>query len=267
MMANNTLAPAFLLSSWNFFLIHIFAKSAPWLHRSRVLSTRVFTSIMLQGTKPRSTHPDATLRALDTLPAPPTEIRKTNVQVLNNDQAGHRRQNLKSRLLGRRNVKIFSTNPSTAAASSPTICSPSPTICGAPPSDLSALSTTSNTIQPNLLNGSPPAPALGTPAHTLPTTFPSKSCSDVLLPLKCIGPECYIALDTPVEEKLQLKSNPLLQKKLRSFLKSLKLKDPAVVIDCVAASTTSERSQLKATILFLCLDSDQQKIIRHLSSN
>jgi hypothetical protein len=278
--------------------------------------------------KPRSTHPDDTLRALDSLPAPPAEIRKANAQAPNNGQAGHRRQNLKSRLLGRRNIKTFSTNSSAAAsteirsvsgkvphlitlkgqedtaATHPAlqlrqsgdvvIVSPPPTLLGADcdplqtlpdarrlksipdtvavpsstlpiiyatPQDLSALPTTSNAIQPNLLKDSPSALTPGTPAHTLPTTFSSKSCSDILLPLKCIGPECYIALDTPVEEKLQLKSNLLLQKKLRSFLKSLKLKDPAVVIDCVAASTTSERSQLKATILFLCLDSDQQKII------
>src|SRR4051812_4214336 len=108
MMANNRSAPAFLLSSWiYFFLTHILAKSAPWLHRSRVLFTRVFTYIMLLAwketfleTKSRSTHPDVTLRALDTLPAPPAEIRKANALIPDNGQTGHRRQNLKSRLLG-----------------------------------------------------------------------------------------------------------------------------------------------------------------------
>ncbi|KAM3072908.1 hypothetical protein ACMFMF_007235 [Clarireedia jacksonii] len=260
--------------------------------------------------RPRSTPPDATLRALDDAPPPPTGILKVDSH-LDNGQAGHRRKNLKLRLLALRNVKVILTTPDspvgsiiacervpssaptsegledsigahfvgtlpdhTAAAEGAFLQTPpdasrlesiphpvafpssAPLVADAASHDLSALATTSKAIQPNLSNISQPKPA-----HALSTTLSSTSCSKIPLPLKFIGPECYIALDTSVEEKLQLKSNPLLQKKLRSFLKSLKLKDPAVVIDCVAASTTPERSKLKATILFLCLDSDQQKII------
>jgi hypothetical protein len=80
-------------------------------------------------------------------------------------------------------------------------------------------------------------------------------------PLQCIGPNCFRAIDAPMPKELELEFNPKLHQGLRSFLKSLELKNPEVVLDCVLASTKPDRKELKPTILFVCLNSEQHKTI------
>jgi hypothetical protein len=82
-----------------------------------------------------------------------------------------------------------------------------------------------------------------------------------LLPLRRIRSNCYIAIDTPVAPQFRLQNNVEVNKRLRSFLQSLELKNKNVVLDCAAASTNLSRQNLKPTILFLCLEVEQQRRI------
>lgn len=82
-----------------------------------------------------------------------------------------------------------------------------------------------------------------------------------LRPLQRLSPSCYVAFDIPVDGRLQQLFNTELQQRLRSFLESLKLKNPAIMMNCVAASTKPDGRDIKPTILFLCLDSEQHKAI------
>lgn len=99
------------------------------------------------------------------------------------------------------------------------------------------------------------------PTQSKTNTDARQTKANQLRPLQCISPHCYVAFDSPVGEQHQTEYDQKLRRRLTSFLESLKLKDKNVLFGCFAASTSPNRQNLGATIIFFCLNSDQQKTI------
>jgi hypothetical protein len=72
-----------------------------------------------------------------------------------------------------------------------------------------------------------------------------------------------VALDVEVEATLSDEFDRKIKCRLQSFLQHLPLRDRRVMLECVSATTfpAPHKNQVKPTILFLCLNEEQQKAI------
>jgi hypothetical protein len=72
-----------------------------------------------------------------------------------------------------------------------------------------------------------------------------------------------VALDIEIETTLSDEFDRKIKCRLQSFLQHLPLRDRRVMLECVSATTCSapRKDQVQATILFLCLNVEQQKAI------